>query len=176
MIKHYTRKYSVIVMRPPGALPELEFLIACTRCKRCVDACPPGAILLLSEKSGVAINTPFLDVNRYRACTACKTTPCITSCNDGALLPTAIENVRMGTAFIHRERCFEWLDTKDCDRCFRACPFPVDVLLTDEEGKPYIDPRTCIGCGICVKACPASPRAIEVDFGQKIKRDIVKKR
>ena len=32
-----------IALRPPGALPEKDFLAACTRCGQCVQACPtPG--------------------------------------------------------------------------------------------------------------------------------------
>ena len=29
-----------IALRPPGALPEKDFLAACTRCGQCVQACP----------------------------------------------------------------------------------------------------------------------------------------
>ncbi|MBP1773199.1 MAG: hypothetical protein H6P99_2362, partial [Holophagaceae bacterium] len=33
------------LLRPPGALEELEFLTKCTRCDKCVRACPENAIL-----------------------------------------------------------------------------------------------------------------------------------
>jgi len=36
--------------------------------------------------------------------------------------------------------------------CVRACPF--GAIEIDEIGMPYVNPRTCTGCGICVKVCP----------------------
>ena len=34
-----------VPLRPPGALPENDFLATCIRCGRCVDACPANALL-----------------------------------------------------------------------------------------------------------------------------------
>ena len=31
-------------IRPPGALPEAEFLTTCERCRKCVEVCPVDAI------------------------------------------------------------------------------------------------------------------------------------
>jgi RnfABCDGE-type electron transport complex B subunit len=36
--------------------------------------------------------------------------------------------------------------------CVRACPF--GAIEIDEIGMPWVNPRTCTGCGICVKVCP----------------------
>src|SRR4051794_30767256 len=38
--------------RPPGALPEMGFLAACTRCGACTEACPPHAIVSVSTQGG----------------------------------------------------------------------------------------------------------------------------
>ncbi len=34
-----------VAVRPPGALPEKQFIETCMRCGACVDACPAYAIL-----------------------------------------------------------------------------------------------------------------------------------
>src|SRR6185503_21145699 len=39
-------------LRPPGARPEAEFLAACTKCGKCVEACGANAIFLLPEPLG----------------------------------------------------------------------------------------------------------------------------
>ncbi|MDR3221903.1 MAG: ferredoxin-type protein NapG, partial [Candidatus Accumulibacter sp.] len=37
---HQSRALAAQTLRPPGALPEDEFLAACTRCGLCVRDCP----------------------------------------------------------------------------------------------------------------------------------------
>ena len=37
-----------VALRPPGALPEKDFLAACTRCGQCVQACPYDMLYLAS--------------------------------------------------------------------------------------------------------------------------------
>jgi len=36
--------------------------------------------------------------------------------------------------------------------CVRACPF--DAIEIDEIGMPCVNARKCVGCGVCVEACP----------------------
>ena len=160
-LERAANRFTPRVQRPPGALSELEFLVACTRCSECVDACPVGAILTLDGGAGVSAGTPFLDVNKVRPCVACEDAPCMPACPSGALRVIDIRDAVMGTAEVDRETCIEWLGGT-CERCLKACPYPGDALLVDEEGRPYIDPRTCIGCGMCVAACPTAPSSIEV--------------
>ena len=48
--------------RPPGALAkEPDFLSACERCGKCVEACPHDSIERLGVATGVAEGTPVLD-------------------------------------------------------------------------------------------------------------------
>ena len=161
-LDRYADRLAPHVIRPPGAITEFEFLIACTRCGECSKACPANAILTLDHRAGAASGTPFLDPHKYRPCIACKDTPCITACDDEALMPLAIEDAAMGTAKIDRSTCKPWSDKGECTRCIGACPFPGDAILADEDGKPFIDPRHCIGCGLCVRACPTRPRSVKI--------------
>ena len=39
-----------VFLRPPGALPEEQFLVQCLRCGCCQGACPHGAITLLKRE------------------------------------------------------------------------------------------------------------------------------
>ena len=58
-------------LRPPYALPELDFLLACTRCDACIDACPQRVIFALPARCGVAAaGTPALDLS-HRGCALC---------------------------------------------------------------------------------------------------------
>ncbi len=49
---HVTRRAARWI-RPPFALGELEFLLACTRCGACIAACPTGSSFLYPRGSGL---------------------------------------------------------------------------------------------------------------------------
>jgi ferredoxin-type protein NapG len=171
------------LLRPPGALDEFEFLTKCTRCDKCMRACPENAILVAPPSAGLALKTPFIDP-RNVPCFLCTKLPCIAACEDGALLwprrnladGTVIEGpsaARMGTAHVKQSRCVTW-ETMDrqaraCRICVDRCPYPgVAIHLAEPEegepaGHPEVDADTCTGCGICVFACPAEPAAIVVE-------------
>lgn len=154
-------RFAPLVARPPGALAEVHFLMACTRCGDCVKACPTGAILNLDDRAGVAAGTPFLDVNHHKPCVACAHVPCAPACRHGALRPVKIADAVLGTAEIDRDTCFAW-NGRACQKCVTACPVRDTAMLIDEEGRPYVDPRHCIGCGMCRWACPTNPKSIRV--------------
>jgi ferredoxin-type protein NapG len=68
-------------IRPPGALPEEEFLSICIRCGACREVCPSGVItpVLLTE-SVISVGTPRLI---WGSCPRCMR--CIPVCPTGAL-------------------------------------------------------------------------------------------
>lgn len=74
-------------LRPPGALPEAEFLVACTRCDACVRVCPPWALKAATRLDAPPPGTPFLHDPQANACADCATRPCIAACETGALRP-----------------------------------------------------------------------------------------
>src|SRR3954468_19461690 len=74
--------------RPPGALPEIGFLAACTRCGACGDVCPPHAIVKVLPDGGVAAGRPYFDPS-VQPCMACPTMPCASACPPPALTPPA---------------------------------------------------------------------------------------
>ncbi len=161
-LERFADRFTPHVQRPPGAIDEVSFLLECTRCGECGNACPTGAIQKLAQGAGASSGTPFLDVNKFRACAACEDAPCIQACPTDALQELDIRDAMMGTAVVDRDTCKAW-NEESCERCYRACPYPDEAIILDEEGKVYVDPRDCIGCGRCVAACPTRPRSVEVE-------------
>lgn len=162
LLEYGAGRYLKPVIRPPGASVEIDFLMDCTRCGLCVEACPPNALRLFGPEAGYARGTPYLDPNNFKPCAACYDVPCAEVCPTEALeYPMEIKDAVMGLAVLNRETCLSWQGTA-CDRCNRACPFPDVAIVWDEDGRPYIDPRHCIGCGRCVLACPSEPISLEI--------------
>ena len=73
-----------VALRPPGALPENEFLAACTRCGQCVQACPYDMLHLASLIAPMEAGTPYF-VARDKPCEMCPDIPCMNACPSGAL-------------------------------------------------------------------------------------------
>lgn len=147
-------------LRPPGALPEEDFLSACTRCDACFDACPVDAIVPVPDGRPDA-GTPRI-LAAEAACAVCSDFRCSTVCEPGALLPIhALTEIEMGIARVDPQHCVTF-HGQACDACVTACPtLPPAVNLVD--GRPSVDVRTCIGCGLCEQLCPIAPKAIQVE-------------
>jgi len=165
------------LLRPPGALDEVAFLTACTRCDKCLPACPEQAILKAGPGAGLSLGTPYVHP-RSRPCILCPELPCIPACPEGALVWPGTEGtdgrraVRMGTAKIKPALCLtypgEGREVQDCRICVDRCPFPGEAIRLGEpnpEGPahPEVDPGHCTGCGLCVFACPTDDPAIVVE-------------
>ncbi len=144
--------------RPPGALPERQFLDTCSRCGDCVDVCPARCIRIdpLGAAGGGA---PHIDVDTM-PCVLCSGLECMRHCPTGALVPTPLNEIDMGTARWREETC---LRTKgeDCTICVDHCPvgaFALEVL----DGKIHVKEEGCTGCGVCQHRCPTQPKSIVV--------------
>ncbi len=72
-----------LALRPPGALPEADFLGACIRCGLCVRDCPYNTLELAKPESSVATGTPFFNA-RNIPCEMCEDIPCAKVCPSGA--------------------------------------------------------------------------------------------
>jgi len=143
--------------RPPGAMPEVAFLAACTRCGKCGEVCPPHAIQFAPPGGGLAAGTPYFDP-KFQPCIACPDMPCAAACPTGALtLPArGWEGLRLGALELDAERCITFHGS-ECGVCARACPVGERALAMDEAGHPVIHIEGCVGCGVCVRACVTAP-------------------
>jgi MauM/NapG family ferredoxin protein len=148
--------------RPPGALPEVAFLAACTRCGACETVCPPHAIHYLPSSAGLAAGTPAIDP-RSQPCVVCEDMPCVKSCPTGALtLPRdGWQGYRMGALEFHPERCVTYQGTP-CRVCADACPVGEAALAIDDQGHPVVKVEGCVGCGVCVRECITSPSSFTI--------------
>ncbi|WP_306590748.1 4Fe-4S dicluster domain-containing protein [Geothrix sp. 21YS21S-4] len=168
------------LLRPPGALDELAFLTQCTRCDKCMRACPENAIFKAGPSAGLALGTPYIEP-RSVPCYLCASLPCVAACEDAALLwPRLLEKegpaaVRMGTARVKPDLCATWgtleREPAPCQVCADRCPYPGEALRMEPDAEggfphPVVDAAFCTGCGQCVFACPVEPVAITVKPGR----------
>jgi ferredoxin-type protein NapG len=144
-------------VRPPGALPEVAFLAACTRCGECARVCPAGVILHVNTRGGLAAGTPYLEPPRM-PCLACPDMPCATICPTDALTvpDDGWRYERLGTVEFHPDRCITF-EGKPCGVCAKVCPVGETALAMDEAGHPVLKAEGCVGCGACVRECITIP-------------------
>ncbi len=161
-------------IRPPYALDELEFLLACTRCGDCIDACPHQVIFPLPARLGVQVAaTPALDLVN-KGCHLCEDWPCVTACERHALRhfdaePEDDEPGReaigepdlpfIALARVDPQTCLPY-SGPECGACRGVCPVPGAMIW--EQERPRIDPDPCTGCALCREACIVEPKAIRI--------------
>ena len=149
------------ILRPPGALPEAEFLETCHRCGNCIKNCPANAILPLQNVQSAIVNTPYINPDE-QPCVICDSLACMHVCPSGALKPVYAEDIRIGLAVFNVETC---LRTKAvaCTYCIDTCPIGEDAIHLTAEGVVEVLDPGCTGCGVCQYACPTSPKSIIVE-------------
>jgi len=150
-------------IRPPYAIAELDFLLACTRCGDCITACPPAIIFPLPARLGAdVVNTPALDLVN-KGCRLCSDWPCVQACTVAALkIPDHTENddvvlPRLARARIDEMHCLPY-SGPECGVCVDICPVNGAMSLVNE--KPVIHAKICTGCGLCREHCVVDPKAI----------------
>jgi MauM/NapG family ferredoxin protein len=160
------------LIRPPGALPEEEFLQTCVRCGECMKVCLTNVIQPTFLEAGLeGLWTPFLVMRlgycEY-SCTLCSQV-CPTQAIKKLPLPEKQKTV-IGLAFIDKGRCLPYAVQKECVVCEEHCPTPKKAIWFDKKEvalrdggtkvfkQPVVDLDLCIGCGICEFKCPVSDR------------------
>ena len=150
------------LIRPPGAIPETEFLRTCIRCGECMKSCLTNTLQPCLWESGFSgLWTPKMDL---------RLAPCDQNCNVcGKVCPTqAIRSLTLeekthakaGTAVLRKEMCLVWAENKICLICDEICPYNA-IVFRPVEGyrRPVVIPSKCNGCGFCEQRCPVRGEA-----------------
>jgi len=167
-IDAWARRRAAHWIRPPFALDELEFLLACTRCGACIEACPTGVVFPLPARVGAQFaETPALDLLN-KSCWLCADWPCVQACEPGAMrLPVppkkrgkkAPPMPQLAKVQIDTTRCLPYLGP-ECGACRDSCPVPGALVWNGE--RPVVDMTRCAGCARCREVCIAEPKAVTV--------------
>lgn len=150
-----------VILRPPGALPETEFLEKCHRCGNCVKNCPANAIQPLQTRNPDLANTPYIDPEE-QPCVICDSLACMYVCPSGALQTVFAEDIRIGLAVFNVETCLR-SKSVDCSYCVDTCPIGEDAIKFSQAGIVEVFDSGCTGCGVCQYACPTDPKSIIVE-------------
>lgn len=155
------------LIRPPGALPELEFLRRCTACGMCIKICPTGGLQPAVGLAGLeGLWTPYLVPSIGHCEYSCNL--CGQICPTGAIQPLPVaekQQVKIGLAAFDTTRCLPYAYGRECMVCEEHCPVPDKAIyflpaeVADRDGnpmtikQPHVDEDLCIGCGRCENVC-----------------------
>ena len=156
------------LIRPPGAVPEPQFVAKCVKCGECMKVCPTNALQPASNQAGPeGLWTPIL-IPKIGYCEYyCSL--CTQVCPTGAIKELKIKEktkIKIGSAWIKKDRCIPYALGRPCNVCEQKCPTsPKAIMLIETEilmpdGSwgyqyvPVVDLDLCIGCGICETKCP----------------------
>ncbi len=158
-------------VRPPGSLPERQFMGACIRCGACFQACPNDVLQPMGFEQGLeGLWTPRVVAN-WAGCEAtCNN--CGQVCPTGAIRALPIEEkrvARMGLARVESS-CLPLAGKEACRLCVDECTaagyhaiefMRVHPTLDDKglpiDGSGFAAPVVladkCVGCGLCQTRC-----------------------
>jgi len=175
-------KSAPLILRPPGALREEDFLKTCIKCGLCVEACPYDTLRLAAPGDDNPLGTPFF-VPKEIPCYMCEDIPCVPVCPTGALDSASVQSLKggkptwdirkidIGTAGVDVKSCIAYWGIQ-CDACYRSCPLLDEAIYLEYEKnertgkhaflKPVVNSDVCTGCGLCERACVTEKPAIFV--------------
>ena len=162
---------STVPVRPPGSLPEEQFLQACIRCGECFQACPNDVLQPMGFDQGFkGLWTPHVVANWAGCEVSCNN--CGQVCPTGAIRALPIEEkkvARMGLAKVE-SNCLPLAGREACQLCVDECKAAgynaiefmrvhpkLDANGDPIDGSGFSAPVVladkCVGCGLCQTRC-----------------------
>jgi len=133
------------LVRPPGSLPEQQFLSRCIKCGQCMRICPTNVIHPAGLAAGLeGLWTPVLNFRIGSSGCQHNCIACGHLCPTAAIRPISLEErqgigphaeqgpIKIGTAFIDRGRCLPWAMDRPCIVCQENCPVSPKAIFTRE--------------------------------------------
>ena len=133
------------IIRPPGALPEEEFLKRCLKCGQCMRVCPTNIIVPGGLDGGIEnLWTPVLNFRSGTSGCQLNCIACSRVCPTAAIRPITLSEklgveeyaekgpIRLGTAFVDRYRCLPWSMGIPCIVCQENCPVTPKAIHVKE--------------------------------------------
>ena len=158
-------------VRPPGSLPEEQFLQACIRCGECFQACPNDVLQPMGFEQGFkGLWTPKVVADWAGCESSCNN--CGQVCPTGAIRALPIEEKReahMGLAKVE-PTCLPLAGREACQLCVDECNaagyYAIEFMRVhptlDSSGNPIdgsgfsapvLLADKCVGCGLCQTRC-----------------------
>ena len=145
---------------PPGAKNVRHYASLCIGCHACVASCPVGIIKVK--------NNPRPEMDYSSAACQFNCVECGLVCPTGAITRLNMDEkhrTRLALSTLYFERCVVNTRHESCGACAEVCPTGALTMIPySDPGIPFLtrpiyDEQYCIGCGACLAACPAEPRA-----------------
>jgi ferredoxin len=148
---------------PPGAKNGEQYRARCIGCQACIAACPVGIVTVKAS------TRPVLDYTEAACQYNC--VECGRVCPTGAIRRLSVEEkhrTRIALSSLLFQSCVVNTRGEACGACAEVCPTrAITMIPYPEAGIPYLtrpvfDERYCVGCGACLVACPAEPKAFTI--------------
>ena len=164
-----TRDFSSKVVRPPGAVEELEFLERCVKCNQCIRVCPTNGLQPDWFESGLeGLWTPVFNFRMGYCQLNC--TACGQVCPTGAIQRISVEEklglgefadqgpIRLGTAHFDTGRCLPYSQNITCLVCEEVCPTSPKAIYSEPEMRTVRHGRKMVvastDCSVTVSEWP----------------------
>jgi polyferredoxin/formate hydrogenlyase subunit 6/NADH:ubiquinone oxidoreductase subunit I len=134
------------LLRPPGSLPEADFLKRCVRCGQCMRICPTNIIVPSDLYGGLeSLWTPVLNFTDGASGCQLNCTACGYVCPTSAIRAISLSEklgmdefapkgpIRIGTAYVDRARCLPWAANTPCIVCQENCPVTPKAIYVLEK-------------------------------------------
>ena len=151
------------VILPPGAGNSGHYTARCIGCQACTAVCPVGVIKPKHSPQ------PVLDFSEAACQFNC--VECGKVCPTGAIRRLDVaekQRTRIALSSLNFDYCVVKTKGESCGACAEVCPtHALSMEAYPDPGIPFLtrpvfDPRYCVGCGACLAACPAIPKALAI--------------